>query len=75
MIPGKSMREQPLESKGDIIVGDGAWLGYGVIVLDGARIGKGAVVGAGSVVKDDIPDGCIAAGVPARVVKTRSDIS
>jgi acetyltransferase-like isoleucine patch superfamily enzyme len=74
MMPGKSMREQPLQSKGDIIIGDGAWLGYGVIVLDGARIGKGAVVGAGSVVTDNIPDGCIAVGVPARVVNRRDDI-
>lgn len=68
------MREQPLQSKGDIILGDGAWLGYGVIVLDGARISKGDMVGIGSVVKDDIPDGCIAVGVPARVVRRREDI-
>ena len=52
-------------------MGDDAWLGYGVIVLDGVRIGKGAVVGAGSVVTEDIPDGGIAVGVPARVVKMR----
>ena len=69
--PGKLIQEQPLYSKGDIIVGDDAWLGFGVIVLDGVRIGKGAVVGAGSVVTEDIPDGGIAVGVPARVVKMR----
>lgn len=73
--PDKLIQEQPLQSRGDIIVGDDAWLGYGVIVLDGVHIGKGAVIGAGSVVTDDIPDGGIAVGVPARVVKMRGDIS
>lgn len=72
--PGKLIREQKLYSKGDIIVGDDVWLGFGVILLDGVRIGNGAVVGAGSVVTDDIADGAIANGVPARVVKTRDDI-
>lgn len=71
--PGDLIRNQPLFSKGDIIIGDDAWLGYGVIVLDGVRIGNGAVIGAGSVVMEDIPDGAIAVGVPARVVKKRSD--
>lgn len=68
---GEYIQNQPLNSKGDIVVGDDAWLGYGVIVLDGVRIGNGAVVGAGSVVTEDIPDGGIAVGVPARVVKMR----
>jgi acetyltransferase-like isoleucine patch superfamily enzyme len=72
--PGKLIQAQPLHSKGDIIVGDDAWLGFGVIVLDGVRIGKGSVVGAGSVVTDDIVDRGIAVGVPARVVKMRDDI-
>jgi serine acetyltransferase len=43
-------------------------------VLDGVRIGKGAVIGAGAVVTNDIPDGAIAVGVPARVVKMRGEI-
>ena len=46
-----------------------------MIVLSGVRIGKGAVVGAGSVVTDDIPDGAIAAGAPARVVKMRDELA
>lgn len=49
-------------------------MGVGVIVLSGVRIGKGAVVGAGSVVTQDVPDGTIAAGIPARVVKIRKHI-
>ena len=71
--PGRLISEQPLKTKGGIIIDDDALLGYGVIVLSGVRIGKGAVIGAGSVVTKDIPDGAIAAGVPARVIKMRSN--
>jgi len=73
--PNRPIREQPLEAKGPIILGDHAWLGTGVIVLGGVRIGNGAVIGAGAVVTKDIPDGAIAFGVPARVVKMRTEIA
>jgi len=73
MVPGIPMAEQPLTSTGDVIIGDGAWISTGVIILDGVRIGKGAVVGAGSVVTRDIPDNAIACGVPAKVIKMRGD--
>jgi acetyltransferase-like isoleucine patch superfamily enzyme len=68
---GQLIMEQPCKTKGGIIIDDDAWLGHGVIVLDGVRIGKGAVIGAGSVVTNDIPDGAIASGIPSRVVKMR----
>ena len=71
---GELIKDQTLHSKGDIIVGDDAWLGFGVIVLDGVHIGQGAVVGAGSVVTDDIPNEAIAIGIPASVVKMRADV-
>jgi PAS domain S-box-containing protein len=69
--PGRPIMEQPLQSKGDIVIEDGAWLGTGVIVLSGVRIGKGAVVAAGAVVSRNVPDGGVAMGVPARVLKQR----
>lgn len=72
--PNQLIKNQPLQTKGGIIIEDDSWLGFGVIVLDGVRIGKGAVIGASSVVTRDIPDGAIAVGVPARVIKTRAEI-
>lgn len=68
--PEASVLEQGRTSKG-VTIGAGAWLGAGVKVLDGASIGDRAVIGAGAVVKDAIPDGTIAVGLPARVVRTR----
>lgn len=49
---------------------DCVWLGERVIVLKGVTIGTSSIVGAGSVVTVDIPDYCIAAGVPARVIRS-----
>lgn len=72
IVLGTPIREQPICSRGGIKIGDEAWLGTGVIVLDGAEIGHGAVIGAGSVVTSHIPDNAIAVGNPARVVKYRS---
>lgn len=70
---GQPIFEQPLQTKGPIVVEDFSWLGSGVIVLGGVRIGKGAVIGAGAVVTKDVPEGAIAIGVPARVVKMRGE--
>lgn len=75
MAAGEPIRTQALQSKGGIVIENDAWLGVGVIVLDGVRIGEGAVIGAGSVVTADIPNGAIAFGVPARVLKLRSDLA
>lgn len=52
-----------------VAIGDGCWLGGGVIVLPGVTIGKGSVIGAGSVVTKDIPPDCVAAGNPCKVIR------
>jgi acetyltransferase-like isoleucine patch superfamily enzyme len=70
---GIPIMDQPLKTRGGIVIGDDAWLGVAVVVLDGCRIGEGAVIGAGAVVKSDIPNFAIAAGVPARVIRYRND--
>lgn len=67
----RPMREQPLTSRGDIVLEDDVWLGANVCVLDGVTIGKGAIVGAGAVVTKDIPPYAIAVGVPATVIRFR----
>jgi|WetSurMetagenome_2_1015567.scaffolds.fasta_scaffold51064_1 acetyltransferase-like isoleucine patch superfamily enzyme len=53
-----------------VVIKQGAYLGAAAIILGGTTVGRCAVVGAGAVVVNDIPDGCVAVGVPARVVRT-----
>ena len=52
-----------------VSIGAGSWLGAGAIILPGAQIGRNVVVAAGSVVRGVVPDRCVAAGVPAKVVR------
>ena len=52
-----------------IKVGNGCWLGGGVIVLPGVTIGDGSVIGAGSVVTKDIPENSLAVGNPCQVIR------
>lgn len=54
----------------DIELGDHVWLAQGVQVMKGARIGTNSMIGARSLVVGDIPPGSLAAGVPARVLRT-----
>ena len=59
------------KSKGDIIVNDDVWIGYGATIMSGVHIGQGAVVAAGAVVTKDVPPYAIVGGVPAKVIKYR----
>jgi acetyltransferase-like isoleucine patch superfamily enzyme len=61
-------RVPKLEAK-PVVIGAGAWLAARVTVLPGSRIGSKAVIAAGSVVSGDIPEGAVAGGIPARVLR------
>jgi acetyltransferase-like isoleucine patch superfamily enzyme len=61
--------DAPLLDAHAVEIGDGAWLAARVTVLPGSRIGAGAVIAAGSVVSGDIPDGAVAGGIPARIIR------
>jgi acetyltransferase-like isoleucine patch superfamily enzyme len=65
------MWQQPLTSRGDIVLEDDVWLGVNAVVLDGVKIGQGAIVGAGAVVTRDVPPFAIVGGVPARIIGSR----
>lgn len=59
---------RPLVSKGPVVIEDNVWIGEKASILSGVHIGRGAIIGAGAVVTKDVPAGCMALGVPARVV-------
>lgn len=52
-----------------VTIGDNCWIAGGVTICAGAKIGSGCVIGAGSVVTGEIPEGCLAYGVPCRPVR------
>jgi len=62
-----------LELTAPIIIGDDVYIGMRTIILPGVRIGHRCIIGAGSVVSRSIPDNSVAAGVPARVIKTTTE--
>ena len=58
-------------SKGDIVVDDDVWFGYGSTILSGVHIGQGAVIAAGAIVTKDVPPYAIVGGSPAKIIKYR----
>ncbi len=50
-------------------IGDGTWIGINAVILPGIKIGKNCVIGANSVVTNSVPNFCVAAGNPAKVIK------
>jgi acetyltransferase-like isoleucine patch superfamily enzyme len=60
---------QGFTSKGPTRIGDNVWCGANVVVTSGVTIGARSVIGANSVVTSDVPEGSIAAGAPARVLR------
>jgi acetyltransferase-like isoleucine patch superfamily enzyme len=64
-----AIKDQNLSNISQVTIEDGAWIGHGVVICPGVTIGKNAVIGANSVVRHNIPEYSVAAGVPARVIR------
>jgi acetyltransferase-like isoleucine patch superfamily enzyme len=62
-------RVQPLP----IHIGRGSWTSAHTVITKGVRVGRGVLVAAGAVVTKDLPDDCVAGGVPARVLRIHED--
>ena len=61
------------DSKGDTIVGNDVWIGYGATIMSGVIIGDGAIIGAGAIIKSNIPPYAIVIGNPGQIVRYRFD--
>ena len=61
------------QRRGEIEIGDNVFIGSKSILLYNVKIGSNVIIGAGSIVNRDIPDGSVAAGIPARVVGSFAD--
>ena len=59
-----------LYSSGSVIIDDNVWIGEGAMIMPNVHIGKGSIIAANSVVTKDIPPYSIAAGIPAKVIRT-----
>lgn len=60
-------------TKGDVVIGNDVWIGFGTTILSGVTIGDGAAIGACSLVVRDVPPYAIVAGNPAQIIKYRFD--
>lgn len=62
-----------LPYKGDTVVGNDVWIGYGATIMPGVTIGDGAIIGSMAVVTKDVPPYAIVGGNPAKIIRSRFD--
>ncbi len=61
--------QRKVTSRGPVVIEDNVWIGEGVAIMPDVRIGRDCIIGANAVVTKDVPPHCVAAGVPARVIR------
>ena len=62
--------KRPVVSRGGVKIDDNVWIGANTSIMQNVYIGKGSIIGANSVVTKDIPPYSVAAGIPAKIIKT-----
>jgi acetyltransferase-like isoleucine patch superfamily enzyme len=72
-VVGTSMFQSPRADRGEIVIEDDVWIGFGAIIMSGIRIGRGSVIAAGAVVLEDVPPYSIF--IPERNHKLRQRFS
>lgn len=70
---GQDMEEvtSAWDNKGDIVIGNDVWIGYGAVILSGVTIGDGAIIGTNALVTKDVAPYTIAVGIPAKPIRKR----
>lgn len=67
--PSSIVKQRPLSSN-KVCIDDNVWIGEGCAILPGVHIGKNSIIGSNSVVTCDVPENSIAAGIPAKIIKS-----
>lgn len=62
--------KRELVSNGSVIIEDNVWIGEGAMIMPNVTIGESCIIAANSVITKDIPPYCVAAGSPAKIIKT-----
>ncbi|MCL4110250.1 UNVERIFIED_CONTAM: hypothetical protein GTU68_030634, partial [Idotea baltica] len=71
----EAMEGKSYPSKGDTIIGNDVWIGYGATIMPGVEIGDGAIIGAKSIVTKDVEPYAIVGGNPASKIRMRFSIN
>ncbi|MES2111606.1 MAG: acyltransferase [Bacteroidota bacterium] len=63
----RPIKNQPVIFKSEVVIGSGTWIGENACII-GAKVGRNCVIGANATVNKDVPDYCVVAGNPGRII-------